>query len=146
MHENEAAENQLMDDYSEGLNAELQHDEGSPEGHLSGRELPSESHRDEELQQLIEDHSYFLSRLSMVSIYQFTGYGIEMGIIEYILRKATVLELLHLIIVAPFVEMGPLRRSIFRIPFTSPYVEIDLWSTWAMNRRRFRNFEHLWDF
>ena len=76
---------------------------------------------------IFEDDGCFLSRLTLVSsITEFPECDEEMRLVEFILRKAANLELLHLLLLSRFVEMEPLRERLSGIPCASPNIKIDI--------------------
>lgn len=147
------------------LDADVESDEGEPseppclEPLEPSHKLPAGSNKNEEIGQLFEDDGHFLSRLSVVSITQFSGLNEEMHFLEFILRKAAILKLLNITIVAP-VEEEQLCGRIFGIPSLSPNLKIDLpnipsdspdletdmWGKLTTKPMGFKIYRDLWDF
>jgi len=148
VYEHEAQQEQYFNDLSfEDTNADHEPAEGEPSEPSKGDELPVELNKDKQYDLLFEDHGYLLSRLTLVSITDFcTECNEDMQVLEFILRKATMLELLNLTLISRFVEMEPLRGRLSCIPSASPNLKIDIRNKLTAKPRKFKTYQHLWDF
>lgn len=154
--------NEVMHEPNDELDSDVESDEGEPsepsflEPSEPSDKLPAESNKDEEIEQLFENDGHLLSRLTMVSITQFSGCNEEMHFLEFILRKATILKLLNLIIIENkhlcgriFCIPSPspnLKIDLPKVPSASPDLEIDMWGKLTTKPRGFRIYRDLWDF
>jgi len=69
---------------------------------FQGEEIPVELNKAKQRDLLFEDNHYLLDWLTLVSITEFPGCNEEMQLVEFILRKATIVELLNLTLMSRF--------------------------------------------